>query len=440
MDKQTLYDLDIFTNDTESSSVYERIHRFTLTAGGKEALQRRMREPVFAYDQVCRNQRTILHLIQHLEVWKKSFHAQEIQYLEDYLHSNITPLQETDIFHIWLYRWRYPADYAFLASSISRLAAFLQKLHPFSKVSSQAGVAEVLTNLHQIIKQIYADERKGWLMHAADDWLKPHQVFYLDHFIRFTHRKSFHFILDAFYELDALFAMAEATVKYQLAMPLLDKAGSRLAIKGLYHLFLPDAVRNDVYFDRDHPFIFLTGPNMAGKSTFLKACGIAMYLAHLGMGIPAASATIPVVDGLFTDIYVTDKIEKGYSYFFSEVQRIRQLAAELQQGKRLFVLIDEMFRGTNVQDAYDCSLAVVEKLMRFTNSYFLFASHLTELAYALQEHALIRFYCFDATVAHQQPCFSYRLKDGISSVRLGKIILEQEQVLALLDARQDTTG
>ncbi|PJJ75753.1 MutS-like protein [Thermoflavifilum aggregans] len=441
MDIQTLYDLDIFTHDADSSSVYEHIHRFTLTTGGKEALQRRMLHPIFDYEYVCRVQQTILFFMQRLDEWKTSFHPQEIKYIEEYFHSNITPLDPQAGW--WTRAWyimRYGADYAFIEGSIRRLGVFIRKLSDFIRMHAHHDSAETLDDLHRVCSAIYADESKGWLATARNGDLKSNQLFYLDHFIRSVHRKEFQFILDGFYELDAWFAMAQATVEYRLVMPHIGNPGEPLEIQGLYHLFLPHAVRNDLYMDTRHHLIFLTGPNMAGKSTFLKAAGICVYLAHLGMGVPAESASVPVFDDLFTDIYITDKVEEGYSYFFNEVRRIRQLAEQLRTGKRLFVLMDEMFRGTNVQDAFDCSLAVVERLVTFRNTFILLASHLVELAHALEKQSDIRFYYFDATVENQQPRFSYQKKEGISELRLGKLILEQQQVLNLLGAGQDTTG
>jgi DNA mismatch repair protein MutS len=446
MDTQTLYDLDIFPRDAVGRSVYEMIHCFTLTTGGKEALQRRMLQPAFDAPQVRQAQQTVRFLLQHLAAWKQSFSAQEMKYLEEYFHSNLTPLEEVDALHRWWYRWQYASDYAFIQSSIQRVAVFIRKLFAFVDMPGHQA-AEILNDVHRICDSLYTADQNGWLTAAADHTLNSHQVFYLDHFIRVLHKTQFISLLQAFYTLDALFACAEATQVYHFTFPVLTDPGQKLELRGLYHVFLPEGIRNDVHFDQRHPFIFLTGPNMAGKSTLLKACGIAVYLAHLGMGVPAREAVIPIFDGVFTDIYITDRVEQGYSYFFSEVRRIQELAEQLKAGKRMFILIDEMFRGTNVRDAYDCSLAVASRLAALHNSYTLFASHLTELAHALQSVDTIRFCYFDASVRNQQPYFNYRLREGVSDVRLGQVILRQQGVLDLLDQgiaiarhEQDTTG
>ena len=81
-----------------------------------------------------------------------------------------------------------------------------------------------------------------------------------------------------------------------------------------------------------------------------------LFLAHLGMGVPANKMKLTLFDGLLSNINVVDNIAKGESYFFNEVQRIRKHTPEkINDEKKWLVLIDELFKGTNVQDAMKCS-------------------------------------------------------------------------------------
>ena len=80
-------------------------------------------------------------------------------------------------------------------------------------------------------------------------------------------------------------------------------------------------------------FLFLTGANMAGKSTFIKAVGVAAYMAHLGMAVPAKEMRLSFFDGLLSNIQVEDNIVKGESYFFNEVQRIHKTLEKISDGK-----------------------------------------------------------------------------------------------------------
>jgi len=118
---------------------------------------------------------------------------------------------------------------------------------------------------------------------------------------------------------------------------------------------LAEPVAYDLTMDKNANFIFLTGANMAGKSTLIKAIGLSVYLAHLGMGVPAFQMQLTLFDGILTNINVEDNLVKGESYFFNEVKRIRETIIKITNGKRWLVLIDEIFKGTNIQDAMKCS-------------------------------------------------------------------------------------
>ena len=129
----------------------------------------------------------------------------------------------------------------------------------------------------------------------------------------------------------------------------------------------------------EHNFLFLTGANMAGKSTLIKSVGSAVFLAHIGMGVPAQEMKLTLFDGLLSNINVVDNIAKGESFFFNEVQRIKNTIQKINDGKKWLVLIDELFKGTNVQDAMKCSSTVIKGLIKIKNSLFIFPHIFTKL-------------------------------------------------------------
>ncbi|RYE14273.1 MAG: DNA mismatch repair protein MutS, partial [Sphingobacteriaceae bacterium] len=133
-------------------------------------------------------------------------------------------------------------------------------------------------------------------------------------------------------------------------------------------------------------------------------------------------------------IQVSDNIVKGESYFFNEVQRIKNTILKINNGKKWLVLIDELFKGTNVQDAMKCSSAVIQGLVKMHNSLFILSTHLYEIGAELQQYPNIAFRYFETNVADDQLEFSYQLKEGISNDRLGYLILKREKVVALLDS------
>jgi len=201
----------------------------------------------------------------------------------------------------------------------------------------------------------------------------------------------------------------------------------------LYHILLRAAVAYDVQMDRQSNFLFLTGANMAGKSTFIKAVGAAVFLAHLGMGVPAKSMRLSLFDGILSNINVVDNIVKGESYFFNEVQRIRNTLLKITDNRKWLVLIDELFKGTNVQDAMKCSSTVIKGLIKIKNSVFILSTHLYEIAEELKQYPNISFKYFETSIKDDQLDFSYQLKDGISNDRLGYLILKREKVVEMLE-------
>jgi DNA mismatch repair ATPase MutS len=180
-------------------------------------------------------------------------------------------------------------------------------------------------------------------------------------------------------------------------------------------------------------FVFLTGANMAGKSTFIKAVGCALFLAHLGMGVPAGYMKLSLFDGILSNINVVDNLVKGESYFFNEVQRIRNTIIQISDKMKWLVLIDELFKGTNVEDAMKCSSVVIRGLIKIKTSLFILSTHLYEIGEELKAYPNISFKYFETNVKEDQLEFSYQLKDGISNDRLGYLILKREGVVDLLN-------
>jgi DNA mismatch repair ATPase MutS len=172
---------------------------------------------------------------------------------------------------------------------------------------------------------------------------------------------------------------------------------------------------------------------MAGKSTFIKSVGAAVFLAHLGMGVPCKSMELSLFDGLLSNINVVDNIVKGESYFYNEVQRIKNTIIKINDGRKWLILIDELFKGTNIQDAMKCSTTVIKGLIKIKNSLFILSTHLYEIGESLKTYSNISFKYFETIVDDEQLRFSYQLKDGLSEDRLGYLILKKEKVIELLD-------
>jgi DNA mismatch repair ATPase MutS len=185
--------------------------------------------------------------------------------------------------------------------------------------------------------------------------------------------------------------------------------------------------------NKDSNFIFLTGANMAGKSTFIKSIGLNIFLAHIGLGVPAKSMTLSLFDGILTNINVTDNLAKGESFFYNEVQRIKNTVVRINDGRKWLVLIDELFKGTNIQDAMKCSTTVIRGLINIRHALFVLSTHLYEIGEELKTYPNISFKYFETRANEFELEFSYQLKDGISNDRIGYLILQREGVVEILE-------
>jgi DNA mismatch repair ATPase MutS len=142
---------------------------------------------------------------------------------------------------------------------------------------------------------------------------------------------------------------------------------------------------------------------------------------------------LTVFDGLLSNINVVDNIIKGESYFFNEVQRIKNTIIKINDNRKWLVLIDELFKGTNVQDAMKCSTTVVKGLIKISNSLFILSTHLYEISDELKPYPNICFRYFETEVKEDQLQFSYQLKEGVSNDRIGYLILKREKVVEMLE-------
>ena len=118
---------------------------------------------------------------------------------------------------------------------------------------------------------------------------------------------------------------------------------------------------------------------MSGKSTLLKAVSLCVYLGHTGLAVPASKATMPFFSTISVAINLTDSIVSGYSHFMSEIITLRNVLIEAAGSNKCFAVFDELFRGTNIEDALEISSATLKGLTIFTYSLFIISTHLHQL-------------------------------------------------------------
>jgi len=202
-----------------------------------------------------------------------------------------------------------------------------------------------------------------------------------------------------------------------------------LSIDEFYHPLLKYPVRNSLAVK--DAVTLITGPNMSGKSTLLKSIGLCVYLAHLGLGVPAVSCELPFFDVISIAIHLDDDIRNGYSHFMKEIQTLKQVVVAAHQGKRCFAIFDELFRGTNIEDALAISTTTILGLAAFPGSFFLISTHLHQLEKVAGSHA-VNACCIECQLEEGIPVFTYKIQRGWSDLKIGQIIFRQEGLNELL--------
>ncbi|MBK8175936.1 MAG: DNA mismatch repair protein MutS [Rhodospirillales bacterium] len=186
-------------------------------------------------------------------------------------------------------------------------------------------------------------------------------------------------------ELDVAAALAELAVARRWVRPLVEE-GTHFIVDGARHPVVEAAladsgtgafVANDLKLDRERRIWLLTGPNMAGKSTFLRQNALIAVLAQMGAFVPAERARIGIVDRLFSRVGAADDLARGRSTFM--VEMIETAAILNQAGPGAFVILDEIGRGTATFDGLSIAWAVVEHLHAVNRCRALFATHYHEL-------------------------------------------------------------
>ena len=229
---------------------------------------------------------------------------------------------------------------------------------------------------------------------------------------------------------EAYLSISTGIVKQGLVFPVFDDA--HFSLEGFFHPILKYPVKND--FTARQQVTLLTGPNMSGKSTLLKAMSLCVYLAHTGLAVPASKAVMHFFSTISVAINLTDSIVSGYSHFMSEIITLKNVLTEAKTDARCFAVFDELFRGTNIEDALEISIATIKGLTHFPNSLFFISTHLHQLKVMEEIKTNKISTCFiDCKFTDNIPTFTYQLKEGWSDLKLGRILFEKEGLNILLD-------
>ena len=435
IDQTTLTDLSIF-NAADEQSVFHKLN-YTRTDAGRYWLRHFFSHPFESLDGIEQTQQTIRLIQENIEQWPATITNGTNMVLTRLYDTPVDDMpRHPDAATALLYKVLHAPDYSIVKYTVGHCIDFIkgmqQTIGLFTGKKQPAMLQITIERIRQLMNK---PDATAMQQITEKSKLSRSQIIQFGYFLKNLFKSQLFELIDLYGKLDAWHSMAIAMKKHGLHFPrFIQTTAPQINARDLFHLLLPVPVPYHLQLNQSNNFIFLTGANMAGKSTFIKAVGVAVYLAHIGLGVPAAAMQLSLFHGLLSNIQVSDNIVKGESYFFNEVQRIKNTIIKINNGKKWLVLIDELFKGTNVQDAMKCSSAVIQGLVKMRNSLFILSTHLYEIGEELKQYPNIAFRYFETSVSDDQLQFSYQLKEGISNDRLGYLILKREKVVELLDS------
>ena len=222
-------------------------------------------------------------------------------------------------------------------------------------------------------------------------------------------------------ELDVLTNLAERASTLDYVPPTLTEEPQIKIQRGRHpvveNVLDEPFVANDLELDNDRKMLVITGPNMGGKSTYMRQAALITLLAHIGSYVPASAATIGIVDRIFTRMGSSDDLAGGRSTFMVEMTETANIMHNATE--RSLVLMDEVGRGTSTFDGLSLAWACADNLARETKAFTLFATHYFELT-SLPEQAPTVFNVHLTAVEHNDHIvFLHEVKEGAASQSYG---------------------
>lgn len=433
LDATTLKDLSIFGPAGED--VFALLDH-TTTQHGRDALRRHIQQPPDSLDLLQRHQDVTRWWLAQTDAWTDKISNGTLVMVEKFFESAdnaaAPPAGISLIMGATLQRWLNRNQYTFVEFSLSHLVDFLKGCTELAALLDTKSLPPLLhTELTHMREQL-SHPLVGELRQLGGQ-LSYTRLTRMSFRARRELKSAAQRLMYHYARLDAWRALALAAQSLGWVLPqLLPSAPVRLSVSGLYHPLLQQPVPYDIHFDADSHFLLLTGANMSGKTTFMRALGVGALLAHIGGGVPAKTASFSFLKGIITNMHVEDNILRGESFFFAEVQRMKQTAQRIAEDAPFLVLMDELFKGTNVYDAYECTRAVVDGLLSRPVHVMLLSTHLHEVARHFEHRADMQFAYFETRLGEGSYDFTYALKPGISDDRIGYRILKEQGVIDLL--------
>lgn len=434
IDEQTIADLELFHAQGDGLSLFDFCNS-TRTNGGEQRLRERMAAPLSSAEAILNTQQALLSILKnrrHFDLIRTRFGADRVHH---YLHEVMPMIEHEDFLSFSVSAYAFWATnerhFSGIVQGVQFACKFIHRLRSFVKAIEQA--QGELKPLVEELSDLLEHPRIKAIPDSTDD-LSVWRTMRLDRNFRVYELSTLERLLTIVHEMDALVAMADTGEQYGFCLPEVSDTGLFVDAADVFHPYLSDPISNEVRLSESERGIFLTGPNMAGKTTYLRAFALVLYFGHLGMGVPARSCRFSVMEALYSAVNLKDNIHSGISYFRAEALRVKDIAEAMVSGKKLVALLDEPFKGTNVKDTYEASKTILQHFCSRENALFMFTSHQIELGEQLEQAQMpLRCFCFTAIEHEPRLRFDYKIKSGVSRQRIGVRVLQEEGVFKLFE-------
>ena len=230
-------------------------------------------------------------------------------------------------------------------------------------------------------------------------------------------------------ELDVFTTLAYDALLYNYTRPSFNNNGKIVLLKSRHPVvekFVENFVPNDIVMDDNNRFVVLTGPNMSGKSTFIRQVGMIAVMAQMGSFVPAEKASLPIFDRIFTRMGARDDLPGGRSTFLVEMSEMALIL--LKATKNSLVLLDEVGRGTSTFDGISIAWAVSEYILEKIRCKTIFATHFTELTELANLYDSVLNKTIDVREIKGKVIFLHKVIDGVADRSYG---IEVAQIAGL---------
>ncbi|WP_421384723.1 DNA mismatch repair protein MutS [Bacillus salacetis] len=252
-------------------------------------------------------------------------------------------------------------------------------------------------------------------------------------------------------EIDVLQCFATVSEKRHYIKPTFNRE-RRIVIKDGRHpvvekvMDAQEYVPNDCYMDQEREILLITGPNMSGKSTYMRQLALTAILAQIGCYVPAKEASLPIFDQVFTRIGAADDLISGQSTFMVEMLEAKNAITNATQDS--LILFDEIGRGTSTYDGMALAQAIIEYIHEKIKAKTLFSTHYHELTILEQELAHVKNIHVSAMEHNGNLVFLHKIKEGAADKSYGihvaqlaelpeKLIVRANEILRKLEQKTD---